>query len=99
MLNIIPKEKLINGAHYIGVCRHGSVGLWDEKNDCFQVIKNQFMYYMDSCPHFDDVKETSIDGFVPIEAISGVYEKYLPNEVVAFLREIGYKRTYNTSND
>jgi len=66
---IIPKNQMVDGMWYAGKCRNARVALWDAKNEVFVHIRYKFGYMVDTIEHFEDVKDKSVDGFIPIEKI------------------------------
>lgn len=72
MIDMIPKKDLISGAYYNGFCRNSSIALWDDKKEIFIYIRYKFGFRLDEIEHFDDVKNTSMDGFVPVEKIKEI---------------------------
>ena len=68
---MIPKEKLEDGAYYKGVrFRGGNIAMWDKEKQIFRCI-NYTMgdFFLEKLNHFEDVKDTYIDGFAPLEKI------------------------------
>lgn len=88
-MEYIKKENMIDGQYYLGVCRNTYVAMWDAKIGKFRHISCQFQYYLDTLAHFDDVKESSYDGFVPLQQL---INPKLSKEVRDFLYEIKYKK-------
>jgi hypothetical protein len=43
---------------------------WDGEK--FQYIRYSFQFYLDTIEHFEDVKESGFDGFVPVERIERI---------------------------
>lgn len=81
---MIPKNKMEIGCWYKGFCRNNYVALWDGEK--FQYIRYKFGYFLDTIEHFEDVKETKMDGFVPIEKV----ERVTNEEQWKVKDEIGY---------
>lgn len=80
---MIPKDKMEIG-WYKGFCRNNYMAYWDGEK--FQYIRYKFGYRLDTIEHFEDVKETRGDGFVPVERI----ERLTPEEQWNEKNEIGY---------
>lgn len=79
---MIPKSEMKNGVYYRGICRNSYVALWNGKK--FDYIRYKFGNYMDTIEHFEDVKESGGDGFIPIEEIADIdseLEWKIKNEV------------------
>jgi hypothetical protein len=85
--NMIAKKDLVDGRTYLGFCRNNHVATWDAKKDRFYMIAWQFGPYIDYIEHFEDVKETGYDGFVPLIALER--DHLLENKIA---RKIGYKK-------
>lgn len=86
--NYLPKDKLVTGAWYKGFCRNSFMALWDGIQ--FLIIKQDFVFGLDRILHFDDVKDTGEDGFVPLSVIIDFRgDNY--KELGEFKRKIGYK--------
>ena len=68
-MKVIHKIDLINGKTYKGFCRNNFIATWDEKKQKFYYIKLEFNPIVDWIAHIDDVEDTNIDGFIPIEII------------------------------
>lgn len=65
---MIDKINLKEGAYYIGTCRNTNIAQWF--NGKFIYIGFNFHQpYVETIDYFGDVKNTSIDGFIPIEEI------------------------------
>lgn len=83
----LTKGELEPGAYYVGWCRNTYVAEWDAKKEVFVHIRYKFGHMIDTLPHFDDVKETRQDGFIPFEKIN---HPKLDKEIRAYVYEIGY---------
>jgi hypothetical protein len=83
----LKKEELIPGAYYAGICRNAQVAMWMGKEQKFLYIRYKFGFRLDEIEHFDDVKESGMDGFVPIALICDA--EYWP-WIHEFEKEIGY---------
>jgi len=80
---MIPKSEMKEG-WYNGFCRNNHMAYWD--GDKFQYIRYSFGFYLDTIEHFEDVKESGFDGFVPVERIERI-----PNDTQWKIKdEIGY---------
>lgn len=81
---MIPKEKMIAGRWYQGVCRNATMALWDGKENKFTYIRYKFGFMLDDIEHFEDVKDKGYDGFIPIKEVEpldfGMIRK-LKNEI------------------
>ena len=66
---MIPKSEMKEG-WYNGFSRNNYVAYWD--GDKFQYIRYSFGFYLDTIEHFEDVKESGFDGFVPVERIERI---------------------------
>jgi len=82
-LKMIPKALMEEG-WYNGICRNNTVACWDGEK--FQYLRYKFGYRLDTIPHFEDVKETGGDGFIPIERINRIDYK----EINRIKEEVGY---------
>lgn len=83
----IQKKDLVSGSYYLGICRNSSVGLWDSKANHFVYIRYKFGWRLDDIEHFDDVKESGKDGFIPIQLLEDPDSQSWTYE---FIHEIGY---------
>jgi hypothetical protein len=84
----LSKSELIAGAYYTGICRNSGVAMWMGKEQKFIYIRYKFGFMLDEIEHFEDVKESNTDGFVPIQMI------YNPDDdwswEYEFRNQIGY---------
>lgn len=81
----IPKSKLKLGGYYFGICRNGYFGFWDGHQ--FQYARTKFRdTYIDEIEHFEDVKNTGMDGFIPVKLITLPFK--ITNETDKKLEEI-----------
>lgn len=71
-VKMIPKAEMKPGVYYKGYCRNANMAKWDERKNKFVYIRYKFDYYMDTIEHFEDVKETRADGFIPIEEVKEI---------------------------
>lgn len=85
-MEMIKKIDLIDGKTYKGFCRGNFIATWDAKKDKFYHLAWQFQPYVDWICHFEDTKETRVDGFVPLEII----ERFDEKDIEAIKKEIGY---------
>ena len=83
----IKKDDLEPGAYYMGICRNTNVAIWDAKKEKFIHIRYKFGHMIDEIEHFDDVKDTRNDGFIPFEKIDIAKES---NEMRDYAFKIGY---------
>lgn len=77
---MIPKSEMKPGMWYKGYCRNSYMARWDEKHENFVYIRFKFQYQMDTIPHFEDTKETRMDGFIPMEEIPNLDPKLVKEE-------------------
>jgi hypothetical protein len=71
---MIPKEELVDGGQYNGHrWRNDNVAKWDSLKGVFVTI-NYTMgeYFIEEIPHFVDVMNTRLDGFIPFEKIEKI---------------------------
>ena len=71
---MIPKEELVDGGQYNGHrWRNDNVAKWDGFKGVFVTI-NYTMgeYFIEEIPHFVDVMNTRLDGFIPFEKIEKI---------------------------
>ena len=74
---MIPKKDMVPGMYYKGICRGTYVAKWDDgKKQFLHLNYTCGQYYLDSIPHFEDVKDKRLDGFIPVEEVNA-----LPREV------------------
>ena len=66
---MIPKSEMTEG-WYNGFCRNNHVDYWDGEK--FQYVRYSFNFYLETIQHFEDVKESGFDGFVPVEKIERI---------------------------
>ena len=84
---MIPKKDMKPGFYYKGTCRGTYVATWSESEDCFLHVDWNFgVPYVERIKHFEDVKHTNTDGFIPVEVI----EKLDINVYIEVRREVGY---------
>ena len=83
----IKKEDLEPGFYYMGWCRNTNVAKWDGKKQKFIYIRYSFDFYIDEIEHFDDVKESGFDGFIPFEKIE---HPKLNKDIREYVKKIGY---------
>ena len=69
---MISKKELKDGKYYQGHCRNTKVALWVERKEEFVYIRFKIGYAMDTIKHFEDVKDTHQDGFIPIKEIEDI---------------------------
>lgn len=78
---MIPKKDMVHGMYYKGICRGTYVAYWNG-NEFMHLHWNFANPYVEVIKHFEDVKNTNTDGFIPVEEIKG-----LPREVYQKERE------------
>lgn len=83
---MIPKDQMIDGMWYNGICRNTRFAMWDKKVGKFRYLRNKFGWFMEQIEHFEDVKETRLDGFIPVKKLKSVNEKILCN----IRHDVGY---------
>jgi hypothetical protein len=83
----IPKSEMKGGKCYIGICRNNYVAEWDSKRQLFVYIRYKFGHMLDTIEHFDDVKDSGTDGFVPLQELE---HPKLNSWCHEFETEIGY---------
>lgn len=70
-MNMIPKIEMKTGMYYSGICRNSYMALWNGKE--FEYFRYKFGHYQhDTIEHFEDVKESGGDGFIPLEEIADI---------------------------
>jgi hypothetical protein len=69
---MIPKCEMKGGRYYKGICRDTYVARWDDKHQEFVYIGFKWEYRLNTIPHFEDVKDTRLDGFIPVEEITNL---------------------------
>lgn len=70
---MIAKTEMNDGFYYKGICRGTFIAKWDAKHNQFVHINYSMgAYFLDKIPHFEDVKETRQDGFIPVEVIENL---------------------------
>ena len=74
---MIPKDQMINGMWYNGICRNANFAMWDGQLGKFRHLRNKFGWFMEEIEHFDDVKEGRLDGFIPVEEVNPIDYKIL----------------------
>lgn len=74
IFEMMPKDKLEDGAWYIGHRERGShVAQWDEKKQLFNTINFTIgQHYLEEINHLSDELNTNIDGFMPFEKINPI---------------------------
>ena len=65
-MDYIKKEDMKIG-WYKGFCRNAYFAFWNGKE--FMYIRYKFEYRWDEIEHFDDIRDTRADGFVPVERV------------------------------
>ena len=75
--DMIPKEELVDMAHYQGHRERGMgnvyVAVWDKKQDRFYTVDCCFgEYVIERINHFADELETNIDGFIPLVRLTPI---------------------------
>lgn len=83
---MIPKKDMEGGIYYKGICRNAYVAEWDGKKEEFVYMRYKFGFMKDTIEHFEDVKDSGFDGFIPIERI----ERIPPKEMWKIKEELGY---------
>lgn len=81
-MSMIPKAEMKTGMYYRGICRNSYVALWNGK--MFESFRYKFGYMLDEIEHFEDVKESGGDGFIPVEEIADIEQELqwqIKNEV------------------
>ena len=86
-LTYIPKSEMKDGSCYVGICRNNHIAEWDAELQEFVYIRYKFGFMLDTLKHFDDVKDSGSDGFVPLQKIENPKGYPWYNQ---FKREIGY---------
>ena len=82
---MIPKNEMVDGKWYRGICRNAYMAQWDYKKQEFVYIRFKFDFMMDRIQHFEDAKDGQ-DGFIPVEWVERLgWEK--ENEIK---KEVGY---------
>lgn len=82
---MIPKKEMKDGAWYLGNCRNANMARWDEKLDRFVHLRFKFGWMVD-IEHFEDVKESRCDGFIPVKEIETLDYELMGD----LLKEVGY---------
>ena len=85
-LRYIPKTEMKDAQWYHGVCRNAHIAMWDKDLDKFRHLRYKFGYFMEEIEHFDDVKETRFDGFIPVKEVEEIDMK----RAYQIRHEVGY---------
>jgi hypothetical protein len=66
--NYIPKNQLVHGSYYDGLCRNTSLARWDEENDTFWHWRTKFSErFTETISHPDD--DHTYDVFYPLKKV------------------------------
>jgi len=65
----IPKDKLVDGATYLGHCRNSDRATWDAEAGVFRYIRKKFGFeFQEDIFHPDD--DDVYDVFIPLQIIN-----------------------------
>jgi hypothetical protein len=74
---VVPKNKLVDGCYYYGLCRNAEVAQWVAAKHCFVYMRCKFGFrFPEDILHLED--DNGFDLFVPL----GVAEEIKPEEMV-----------------
>lgn len=87
----IPKSELVLGGYYFGICRNSYFGFWNGNTFEYPRV-SQVDTYMDEIEHFDDVKNSSQDGFIPVKNITTPFKitKSVLKQLDQIVEQVGY---------
>lgn len=87
---MIPKKDMETFTYYVGSCRNTNVAMWDHNKKKFLHIRNKYgHFFVETIDHFEDVKETGFDGFIPMRKLEIPSPKEISKEKV----NVGYYKT------
>lgn len=62
---MIPKDQLVDGAYYVGLCRNSNIARWSKKDDLFYHWRFKCgHWFVDSIDYWD--VDGIFDGFIPL---------------------------------
>ena len=80
---MIDKLNLKEGSYYIGTCRNTNIAQW-RKGEFIFIGFNFGSPYIETIKYYGDVKNTSFDGFIPIEEINFNVDSIIKEKIAKF---------------